>query len=140
MLNKLNCERKICCYSFHVDFFSIKSFSQTSNFTIANNIGLPKYSIIQTKLLSSFNTFLSLKNKLANQNTLVLKKDLLETSLLLDEMRDIEVSNRYRDSNFYKGYLTNVIQLDSINYLLQLAFIGLHDGQPLLRANLQLQL
>ena len=126
---------KLIIYCLLILSFSKSVHSQTSYFTIANNIVLPKDSIIQTSLLSSLNTFLSLKNKLVNQNTLVLKKDLLETSLLLDEMRDIEVSNRYRDSNFYKGFLTNVIQLDSVNYLLQLAYIGLYDGQPLLRAN-----
>jgi len=122
-------------YFFLIGLISLQSFGQTEKFVIANNIVLPKDSIIQTSLLSSLKTFLSLKNNSANQDTLVLKKDLLETSLLLDEMRGIENSNRYRDSNFYKGYLTNIIELDSINYLLQLAYIGLHEGQPLLRAN-----
>ena len=111
------------------------SFGQFDKYVVANNIILPKDSIVRTSLLSSFDTFLSLKNKTAKENTAVLKKDLLETSLLLDELKDIEKSGRYRDSSFYKGYLTNVIQLDSVNYLLQLSYIGQHDGQPLLRAS-----
>ena len=114
---------------------AMQSFGQSENFTIANNIVLTKDSTLKSKLLSSFNSFLSQKNKPAKLNTCVLKKDALETSLLIDELRDIEKSSRYRDTTFYKGYLTNLISLDSSNYLLQLAYIGIHDGQPLLRAN-----
>ncbi len=118
-----------------ITLFNKQTFGQSQNFAVANNIVLPKDSIIKTSLLSSLNTFLSLKNKPAKNNPTILKNDLLETSLLIDELKDIEKSNRYRDTNFYKGYLTNIIALDSVNFLVQLAYIGILDGEPLLRAN-----
>jgi hypothetical protein len=63
-----------------------------------------------------------------------MKEDLLEMSILLDEMKNIEKSGKYKDDNFYKGYLSNVIPIQDNNYLLQISYIGVNENVPYLMA------
>jgi hypothetical protein len=114
-------------------FFQI-SLSQTKPIIIQQNIKLPKDSIVSKNLVNSLNGFLSEKVKPNNENTFVMKEDLLEMSILLDEMKNIEKSGKYKDDNFYKGYLSNVIPIQDNNYLLQISYIGVNENVPYLMA------
>lgn len=113
------------------------AFSQTKPLVIPQNINLPKDTIVSNRLIKSLNGFLSQKENENKTNTFVLNEDLLETSILLDEMKEIEKSTKYKDDNFYKGYLTNVVQLDGVNFLIQLSYIGVTENAPVLKASFE---
>jgi hypothetical protein len=114
-------------------FFQI-SLSQTKPIIIQENIQLPIDTIISNKLLKSLNGFLAQKEKPNNENSFVINEDLLEMSILLDEMKNIEQSGKYKDNNFYKGYLSNIIPIQDNNYLLQISYIGVNENVPYLMA------
>lgn len=76
------------------------TYTQKSSVLVQPNIVLPKDTIISNKLIKSLNGFLSLKDKANNENSFVLKEDLLETSVLLDEMKGIEKSGKFKDDNW----------------------------------------
>ncbi len=111
------------------------AFTQTPSLIIPKNINLPRDTFFREQLISSINNFLSLKDKPNNENTFVLQEDLLETSLLLDEMKEIEKSRKMKDDNFYKGYLTNVMPLKDSNYLIQFTYVGVNRDTPVIRAS-----
>jgi hypothetical protein len=114
--------------------FSI-SFGQTNSLTQSVNLSLPKDSIVSNRLLKSLNDFLSLKEKSNKENIFVEKDDLLETSLLLDELKKIERNTKTKDDNFYKGYLNNIVQLDKDNFLVEFSYMGINENTPVLAAS-----
>lgn len=113
------------------------AFSQIKPLVIPQNINLPKDTIISNRLIKSLNGFLAQKENPNKENTFVLNEDLLETSILLDEMKEIEKSAKFQDDNFYKGYLTNVVQLDGDNFLIQFSYIGVTENAPVLKASFE---
>lgn len=108
---------------------------QTNSFIVAHGITLPKDSTTQSQLLAALNGFLSQKDKPAKENAYVLKTHLLETSVLLDEMKHVEDNNELKQPAFYKCYLTNVMPLNDNDYLIQCSYIGLNETTPVLRAS-----
>ncbi|WP_103072513.1 hypothetical protein [Aquimarina sediminis] len=124
--------------TFTILLFSISLsnlLGQTNSINVPQNIRLPKDSITSDKLIRSFQNFLDLKEKPNHENTLISSQNFIETSALLDELKGIEKSFKYKDDNFYKCYINNVIQLNNSNYLIQFHYSGVHKNQPLLRAN-----
>ena len=117
-----------------VAFLTFISYGQNQPLLIPSNINLPKDTIVSNNLIKSLNGFLSQKENENKTNTYVLKGDLLETSILLDEMKEIEKSGKYKDDNFFKGYLNNVVALDENNFLIQFSYIGINENAPILRA------
>lgn len=113
-------------------------FAQTKKVGINANINLPKDSIVSKKLIASLNDFILQKEKPNEQNTLVFKDESIETFVLLDEMMGIEKSKKYEDDDFFKPYLTNVAPINANDYIIQLAFIGVKENNPILRANFEL--
>ncbi|HEU4791529.1 MAG TPA: hypothetical protein VFS71_17710 [Flavobacterium sp.] len=118
--------------------FTVFSFGQTKLLIVPVNINLPKDTIISNNLIKSLNGFLSLKDNPNKENSFVLKEDLPETSLLLDEIKGIEKSEKFKDNNFYKGYLTNIVELDKNNFLIQFSYIGLNENIPVLVASFEI--
>ena len=114
------------------------SFSQTNSLIIPTNVVLPKDSLVAKQLVKSLNGFLSQKESPNKENTYILKDDLLETSILLDEMKGIEKSGKFKDNNFYKGYLTNMVQIDVSNFIIQLSYLGVNENTPILCASFEL--
>lgn len=112
-------------------------FSQTNTIIIHPNINLPKDTIISNELIKSLNGFLSLKDKANNENSFVLKEDLLETSVLLDEMKGIEKGGKFKDDNFYKSYLTNLVPLKDSNFLVEFSYIGVNENSPIVVASFE---
>jgi hypothetical protein len=114
------------------------SFGQTNKIIIQTNINLPKDTLVTNNLIKSLNGFLSLKEKPNKENTFVLNEDLLETSILIDEMKGIEKSGKYKDDNFYKGYLTNVAPINKTDFLIQFSYIGVFESTPILVASYEI--
>ncbi|MDD5361178.1 MAG: hypothetical protein PHN88_03540 [Ignavibacteria bacterium] len=112
-------------------------YGQSNRVTIQSDIKLPKDSIAAEQIIESLNGFLELKDKPNRENTFVLKEDLPETSILLDEMKGIEIDSKSGDSSFYKCYLTNIVQTDDGNYLIQFSYIGVKENIPVLAASFE---
>lgn len=111
------------------------SYGQTNSFIVSPGITLPKDTATQSALLAALNGFLSQKDKPPKENAHVLKAHLLETSVLLDEMKRVEDNNELKQPAFYKCYLTNVMPLNDNDYLIQCSYIGLNETTPMLRAS-----
>lgn len=116
----------------------LTAFAQTNPLIVPANVVLPKDTLIANHLLKSLNGFLSQKERLNKENVFVLKEDLLETSILLDEIKGIEKSVKFKDDNFYKGYLTNIVQIDKSNFIIQLSYLGINENTPILNASFEI--
>lgn len=114
---------------------SVPNFGQTKSLTLSTSLNLPKDTIVSNKLIKSLNDFLDLKEKPNKENVFVEKEDLLETSLLLDEIKKIERNTKTKDDNFYKGYLTNIVKLDPDNFLVQFSYMAINENTPVLAAS-----
>ncbi len=114
---------------------SFKVSAQINPLIIPSGIFLPKDSLVKNQLITDLNGFLAQKEKPNKENTFILKQDLLETSILLDEIKEIERSKKFNDDNFYKGYLTNVLRLSDSIFKIQFVYMGVNDSIPLLKAN-----
>ncbi|WP_264565670.1 hypothetical protein [Flavobacterium sp. N3904] len=125
----------ILLLSLHI---GLLSFAQTNPLIVPANVVLPKDTLVAKQLVKSLNGFLSQKESPNKENVFVLKEDLLETSILLDEMKGIEKSAKFKDDNFYKGYLTNVVQIDKSNFIIQLSYIGVNENTPVLNASFEI--
>ena len=112
--------------------------SQAQPVTIPGWIRLPQDSVLQKKLIGSLNAFLAQKEKPNKDNTYVLKDALPETSALLDEMKGMERNEVLKDDNYYKSYLTNIVELDTDDFIVQLSYIGVNHTTPILRASFKL--
>jgi len=114
------------------------SSGQTNQLIVPPNIILPRDTIAKKQLITSINDFLSQINKPNKENSFVQNADLLETSALLDEMKDLGKSDKFKDDNFYKPYLANATQLNDSNFVIQLSYIGVNENLPILRASFTL--
>ncbi|MEI6582239.1 MAG: hypothetical protein WCO43_01500 [Chitinophagia bacterium] len=108
---------------------------QSNSLQINPIISLPKDSIESKSLTNSINNFLEALSKPKEENKFVFEKEKLETYIQLDEMNDIEKSEKFNDKYFYKPYLTNVVKLYNADYLIQISFIGINSKEAFLRAS-----
>ncbi|WCT10079.1 hypothetical protein [Mucilaginibacter jinjuensis] len=115
---------------------TLSVYSQTV--IISNNLHLPEDTVVRSQLINSLNGFLKHKEKPNKDNTYVLNENLLATSALLDEMKGMEQNAAFKDPAPYKAYLTNLVGDGSGSLIVQLAYMGIKDGQPVLRANFKL--
>ena len=115
-------------------FTSLLVMAQNA-FTLAKGVKLPKDSITRERLTKSLNGFLSQTEKPNAENTFLLKDELPETSVLLDEFKGITKNEKLNDDNFYKAYLTNVVRLKDSTYKLQIAYLSTQETVPQLRAS-----
>jgi len=114
------------------------SLCSAQSVIIQSNINLPKDSLVKKQLVISLNGFLEQKDKPNKENKYVLKEDLLETSALLDEIKGMDQSVKYKDKNFFKCYLGNVVKQDDNNYIIQISYIAIAESAPVLRASFKL--
>jgi hypothetical protein len=119
-------------------FINLAFSSGAQSITIPGWIRLPADTVLQKTLISSLNAFLAQKEKPNKDNTYVLKDALPETSALLDEMKGMERNEVLNDDNYYKSYLTNIVELDADNFIVQLSYIGINHTTPILRASFTL--
>lgn len=108
--------------------------AQNHKVVVPMGISLPRDTTVRKQLLSDLNGFLSQKEKPNNENTFVLKSNLLETSILLDEMKEIEKSTKMKSDTFFIPYLVNFVRLSDSIFKLQIAYMGTNGNLPMLRA------
>lgn len=117
---------------------SLYASPQTSALRINPNIVLPKDSAEGQALISAINQFLLAAQKPNEQNKLVLENQKLETFILLEEIKGIEKSGKYKNENFYKPYLTNIVLLKGNKYSIQVSYIGINNDTALLRMSFEI--
>ncbi len=105
---------------------------------IAKDVNLPKDTTTKNELINSLNGFLDQKDSPNKNNKFVLKEDLLAMSALLDELKGMDKNAKLKDDHFYKAYLTNTVQLDNNDFLIQFAYMGMIENVPVLRASFRL--
>ena len=93
----------------------------------------PMNNATKSFLLRDLNEFLNLYTKGGS----VAQPDLM-TMPLTDELYDIERSESLQNPTFFKAFLENVILLGDSSCFLQLSFLGVKDGEPMLRASFNL--
>ncbi len=111
------------------------SNAQTSLLRLNTNINLPKDSIESKILTTSLNNFLTSLQKPNEENKFIFESEKLESFILLDEIKGIEKSEKYKDDAFYKPYLTNILSLSENGYLIQVSYIGMNENIAYLRAS-----
>ncbi len=128
---------KSTIYLFIISIFllaSVRLNSADNSVIVPNNIRLPQDSNVVKKLLTSLESFLEQKEVTNSNNSYVNPDYLLETSVLLDELKGIGKSSTYNSDNFYKCYLGGVSSIADKQFIVQFSYIGVHDSSPLLRA------
>lgn len=93
---------------------------------------------VSVRLQAALDNFLRVRDDAAARPAYVWPPAALETAALLDELTGLE-QNAEQPANPYRLYLTNLVRLDSVNYLLQLAALGVQDQAPRLRASFELR-
>jgi hypothetical protein len=112
-------------------FFAL---AQNQSLQIPSYVSLPKDSILRKQLLTSLTDFVSQIDKPNEENKRVLNADLPETALLLDEMKEIEKSNKYKEDHFFKASLNNVFKLNDSLFTIQLSYLAQRNDTFMLRA------
>ena len=113
--------------------------AQSNSIIVPSNVRLMKDSILRDKLISSLNGLLLQKDLRNEDNQYILPDKLLETSIFVDELKNIENSRKYKDTNFYKCYLNNVVRLNDSLFDVQLSFMSVIDSMPYLRASFSMK-
>ncbi len=111
------------------------AFSQIDTVIVQPSVRLPYDTALRVRLLKDLNGFLAQKEKPNSENTYILKDNLPETSLLLDDMKGMEINKKVKDSHFYKPYLTNVLKIGDSAFTIQFSYMGISDNIPVLRAS-----
>lgn len=128
---------KICFYL--SCFFLIITTSQAreDSLHVAPNVRLPRDSTLRVLMLGSISGFLRSSGKPLEENQLVLPKDALMTSLLLDELHGITFDKQSNDSGFYTPYLMSIVPRTDSQFLVQVSYMGLRDSEPILKASIR---
>ncbi|MDB5140694.1 MAG: hypothetical protein JWR12_2610 [Mucilaginibacter sp.] len=114
------------------------SYCQIDHLIVPSYVRISIDPIESKKIVNSLESFLKQSVTANKDNTLVANGELLETSCLLDEIKGMENGIGADKKNFFKCYLTNVVQLDSINYTIQIAYSGVKEDTSVLRASFKL--
>ncbi len=117
-------------------FISISVNAQAD--LIIKTIRLPKDSIKTEILTSNLNQFLLSAEKPNEENKWVFPTQDIETYILLDEIASAQKSRRYKDTEFYKPYLANIIPLENGQYQMQVLYMGIVDSTPYLRLGIEI--
>lgn len=124
-------------YIFTLVMAAITSFAN-AQVKVNPNVVLPKDSVQTGKLIAALNDFLAAAQAPTKENKLIFEPEKIETLILTDEIAYIEKGGKNNTEDFYKPYLTNVVTLNDSNYLIQVAYIGINEATPFLRASFEL--
>ncbi len=108
-------------------------FGQADTIQYGPATRFPANFVSKTILMRDLNDFLNLYTKGGS----TVQPDLM-TMPLTDELNDIKRSETLQNPNFFKAYLENVIFLRDTSCFLQISFLGVKDGEPILRASFNL--
>jgi hypothetical protein len=111
--------------------------AQTNSLQLNPNIVLPKDTIESKNLTRLLNDFLVSAQKANEENKFVFESEKNETFILLDEIKGIEKSDKFKADFFFKPYLTNVVPLRDSSYLIQVSYIGTYENTAFLRASFE---
>ena len=111
--------------------------AQISTAEIHSDIVMPTDSLECKSLLFSVNAFLSSAEE-NSVNKWVLPAEKIETQILIDEIYNIKKSNVFKSDSFFKAYLTNITPLEENKYVVSIAYMGINENSPILRANFEL--
>lgn len=115
--------------------FLLLNFGVFAQIKIYSFINLPKDTLESKSLIADLNKFLELSQKPNEENNLVLPEQKIQTFLLLNEMKNIQKSETFKNDYFYKSYLTNFVQISKNQYLVQVSYIGINENEPILKAS-----
>ncbi|MBO9727775.1 MAG: hypothetical protein J7623_03945 [Chitinophaga sp.] len=91
--------------------------------------------MVKAQLFSDLNEFLAQKNKPVDSNSRVAPEYALETAVLLDELKGIEKSAKYKNDYFYRCYLNNLTTQSDGIFSIQFSYRAVYDSIPLLKAS-----
>lgn len=111
--------------------------AQTNSLKINPDIVMLEDSLESEALLISVNAFLSSAQENSDNNW-ILPAESIETQILVDEIQDIQKSEKLENDSFFKPYLTNLIPLEEDKYAVQIAYIGTDENVADLRASFEL--
>jgi hypothetical protein len=114
--------------------YSLFISAQNQSVQIPIHLSLPKDSLLRKQLLTSLSDFINQIDKPNKDNTKVLNGDLPETALLLDEIKGIEKSSKYKEDHFFKATLNNVFKLNDSLFSVQLSYMAKRNDTLMLRA------
>ncbi len=121
-----------------LSYLSFSASAQTNNPIVQPVINLPRDSIVSAQLIASLDSFLTLKGRPNGENNFVWQNELVETFVLLDEMKEVDKNEKLKDNHFYKPYLMDVVKLNDSIYAVKLSYIGMKENAPLFRASFNL--
>ncbi|NML36435.1 hypothetical protein HHL17_04435 [Chitinophaga sp. G-6-1-13] len=105
-----------------------------SRYTISPLAKLPADSLLKTRLLVSLDGFLRDKDHPGQPSVYMDTAYLRGDKMGFEEIVKVENSAKRKDTGFYKVQLQNVIKLkQEETFLIKLGFVGLADGQPVVR-------
>jgi hypothetical protein len=117
---------------------SISSLSHAQGLFKRDNIRLPADSVNARKVMDALTLFLVQKNKPNKDNQYVWKDELLATSDLLDEIKGMDGPKNSKGENAYKCYLTNMVELNTDNFIVQISYTDLDKRVGEVKANFRL--
>ncbi len=117
-------------------FLSVNA--QKNIIKINSNIIMPKDSIISKSLIISLNNFLDAAQGNNIENKWIFNQQQIQTSLLINEIENIEKSEEFKNDFFYKPYLTNLITIENNQFYIQISYIGINNNTPFLKASIEL--
>ncbi len=106
--------------------------SAVQTLIIPQGIRLPKDSLVAAGLIGSLRGWLDQRNKSDSLNEYL--SGGAATSVLMDELRNIDWWNKRDSASNCRCYLGNVVFLDSTKCRVQLNYMGLRKDTPVLRA------
>ncbi len=112
--------------------------AQSTNLTVNSRINLPEASADGASLVSSLNQLMNSLQVDIDTNKWIYPPQRLETAVLLDEIKHLAEDEKDKAKLNCRPHLTNVIPLSGERYFIQLAYIGMDEGVPVILANVEL--
>lgn len=116
---------------------SLIARAQTGTLNIAPSIQLPADTVESELLLNAFEAFLIEAQSPDEKNAYILENQFSETAILLDEVKNVSKSGKFKNDDFYKPYLTNIILLDENTFEMHVSYLGVHEEEAFLRASFE---
>jgi hypothetical protein len=115
---------------FHVKW--IACLGQTSELVIIPQVKLPNDSLTKWCLIKSIEQFLRDKNNQLVVSKIIDKGHYNQYKDFFDIYKNIERSKRYRDTTFFRCYLTNVVLQPDHSYEISLSFNGMSPDKEVI--------
>ncbi|HEY8930888.1 MAG TPA: hypothetical protein VIM55_16905 [Mucilaginibacter sp.] len=112
--------------------------TQGQHIVIPQNLKIPLDSAQKVQLSSSLNSFISDGGEQVSTTFMILPGTERETGLLINEMKGMGKNAQLKDDQFYKPYLTNITDLGKNTYGLQISYMGVLNGAPVVHASFKL--